>query len=128
MSSKKKSPLDKFGRFVMQHLRDRAIDHHTLLQRGHWKTPAIQELQRAVVALPEDTKRLVLRCVVDSIDVAVHDFLFALQEVHDLDDGLVVQVDGTNVAELSDGLEGEPLGKTGWIAKHSEYSKLRRDA
>ena len=29
---------------------DKAVEQHALLQRGHWRAPAIQELQAAVVA------------------------------------------------------------------------------
>ncbi len=122
------SPLDKFGEFVMHNLRDAAIERHAMLQGGKWKTDAIQGLQSAVVALPKDTKDLLMRCVVDSLDVAIHDFLFALQEAYDLERGIEVRVDDANVAELSDGLQGEPYGKNGWIAKHSKYPNLRRDA
>ena len=127
MSTKLK-PLDKFGAFVMHNLRDRALERHTLLQKGKLKAPAILELQSALAALPKDTRQLLLRCVVDSVDVAIHDFLFALQEAHDMEEGVEVLVDDTNIAGESDGLQGEPYGKRGWVATHSKYAKLRRDA
>ena len=127
MSTKLK-PLDKFGAFVMHNLRDRAIERHTLLQKGKLKAPAVLELQSAVAALPKDTQKLLLSCIVDSVDVAIHDFLFALQEAHDMEAGVEVLVDETNIADESDGLQGETYGKRGWIASHSKYAKLRRDA
>ena len=74
------TPLDKFGQFVMRNLRDRAIAQHLKLQAGEWRGPDIQELQTAVVALPEESRRLVLRCVAEAIDTATHNLLFALQE------------------------------------------------
>jgi hypothetical protein len=98
------TPLDKFGQFVMRNLRDRAISQHLKLQAGEWRAPAIQELQAAVVALPEETQRLLLRCIADTIDTATHDFLFALQDAHDRKLEFEVLVDGTSVAEVSDGL------------------------
>lgn len=122
------TPLDKFGQFVMRNLRDSAIGHHRKLQAGEWRAPGIQELQAAVVALPEDTRRLVLRCVADAIDTATHDLLFALQEAHDQELGVEMLVDGTSIAEVSDGLQGEPYGKEGWIRKYSEYADTHRDA
>ena len=108
----------------MRNLRDRAIDQHLKLQAGEWRGPKIQELQAAVAALPEDTKRLLLRCVVDTIDTATHDFLFALQDSHDRQLGVEMLVDGANVADVSDGLQGEPYGNKGWIERYSEYSEL----
>ena len=122
------TPLDKFGQFVMRNLRDRAIGQHLKLQAGEWRGPAIQELQAAVVALPEDTQRLLLRCIADTIDTATHDFLFALQDAHDRKVGVEMLVDGTNVAETSDGLQGEPWGDAGWIRRYSEYAEIHRDA
>jgi hypothetical protein len=120
------TPLDKFGQFVMRNLRDRAIGHHRKLQAGEWRAPALQALQSAVVALPEDTQRLVLRCVAEAIDTATHDFLFALQDAHDRKLGVEVSVDGTSVAEVSDGLQGEPYGERGWIRRYSEYADAHR--
>jgi len=106
----------------MRNLRDRAIGNHLKLQAGDWRAPAIQQLQAAVGALPDDTRRLVLRCVADAIDTATHDFLFALQDAHDRKLGVEVLVDGTNVADVSDGLQGEPYGERGWIRRYSEYA------
>ena len=57
----------------------------------------------------------------EALSVGLHDFLFALQEAHDLERGIEVLVDGKNVAELSDGLQGEPCGGEGWIAKFARY-------
>ena len=121
------TPLDKFGQFVMRNLRDEAIQQHIKLQAGEWRAPAIQELQAAVATLPEDTKRLLLRCIVDAVGTATHDFLFALQDSHDRQLGIEVLVDETNVAEVSDGLQGEPYGKKGWIQKYSQYAELHGD-
>ena len=110
----------------MRNLRDRAISQHLKLQAGEWRAPAIQELQAAVVALPEETQRLLLRCIVDTIDTATHDFLFALQDAHDRKLGVEVLVDGTSVAEVSDGLQSEPCGERGWIQRYSEHGQIHR--
>jgi len=114
------TPLDKFGALVMQRLRDVAIKNHILLQRGHWKAPELQVLQNEVAELPPATKALLLRCVVDAVDVGIHDFLFALQKSHEMKEGIEVFVDGTNIAAASDGLHGEPFGEKGW---RSNFSK-----
>ena len=55
------------------------------------------------------------------MDVALHDLLFALQEAHDLQQGIELLVDGVNVAGLSGMLQGEPLGPDGLIARFGEY-------
>lgn len=115
--------LEKFGSFVIKNLWDRAIEHHDLLAKKHWKSPALQEVQGALASLDEEQKEIVRRCVVEAVNVGLHDFLFALQETHDLEKGIKVLVDGKNVAELSDGLQGEPYGSEGWIAKYGKYPK-----
>jgi hypothetical protein len=38
-------PLDAFGQFVMENLRDTAIGYYDGLAEGHWKAPALQPLQ-----------------------------------------------------------------------------------
>lgn len=114
-------PLDKFGEFVVHNLRDVAIGQHRKLQAGGLRAPSIQRLQSAVASLPDDTKHLLLDCVTEAIDIATHDFLFALQDAHDRKLGIELLVDGTNVAAASDGLQGEPCGERGWISKFSEY-------
>jgi len=119
-------PLDKFGEFVITKLRDRAIEQHLRMQEGHWKSPAIQELQREVVALSPEQKELLRHVVVDVVDTALHDLLFAIQEAHDTDAGIEVTVDGENVAEVSGMLQGEHLGEDGWITKFSRYPHLRK--
>ena len=121
------SSLEKFGEFIIRAFRDKAIDQHLLMQRGHWKTPAVQELQRAVLALSPAEKELMLKVVVDVVDVALHDILFALQDAHDRELGIEVLVDGQSVADTSGMLHGEHLGEEGWIAKYSRFPDLRKD-
>jgi hypothetical protein len=38
------SALEKFGQFVVGNLRDKALRHHFMLQRGELKARALQEL------------------------------------------------------------------------------------
>lgn len=114
-------PLDKFGRFVMEKLRDRPIEFFDLLAHGHWKARSLRSLQAEIAQLGEAEKALLRRAVIRTIDTAVHDFLFAIQEAHDMEQGIELLVNGTNVAEVSDGLQGEPFGADGWQAKFSRF-------
>ena len=113
--------LEKFGRLVIETIRDKPIHHHILMQQGHWKTPAVQELQRALASLPPEQKELMLKAVTDAVDTALHYFLMALQEAHDREQGIEVRVDGENIAERSGMLHGEHFGEEGWIAKFSKF-------
>jgi hypothetical protein len=114
--------LQKFGRFMIANLRDRAIEQHDMLLKGALRGEAIQDLQDKLVALPDEQKALVRKVVVDALDTALHDLLFALQDAHDRELGIEVIVDGENVAEASGMLNGEHLGDEGWIRKYSKYA------
>jgi hypothetical protein len=113
--------LERFGSFVISQLWDSALEHHDLLAKAHWRAPALQNLQDELAALSEKQKEIVRRCVAEALRDGLHDFLFALQEAHDLKTGIEVLVDGKNIAELSDGLQGEPYGSEGWIAKYGKH-------
>ena len=72
--------LDKFGRFLMENLRDRAINNYEGLASFKWKAPALAALQHDLSTLTPEQRMIVRRCVFESIDAGIHDFLFKLQE------------------------------------------------
>jgi len=113
--------LDKFGEFVAANLRDTVIDRADTLIAGHWKTPGSQALQNDLRRLTEEQRAVVRRCVVAAVDSGLHDFLFALQEQHDSGGDIAVVVDSQPVAEVSDGLQGEPYGDRGWWVRFSKH-------
>jgi hypothetical protein len=115
--------LDKFGRFVMEHLRDHAIDDVDRLAAAGWKASSVQALQNELVGLTEQQRAVVRRSVITCVDSAIHAFLFHLQERADFENDLQVLVDGKNVAMLSDGIHGEPFGEDGWQARFSKYGQ-----
>lgn len=114
-------PVEKFGQLVVAQLRDRAIDHADGLLAGRWKAPGLLPLQTALAELSPNQKELIRRVLKNSLDSGIHDFLFAIGEAHDSQQGIAIIVDGHDVAALSDGLQGEPFGDEGWFAKFSKY-------
>jgi hypothetical protein len=113
--------LDKFGEFVVTNLRDAAIDHADALLAAHWKAPGLKSLQADLRRLTDEQRAIVRRCVIETVDGGLHDFLFALQEQHDAGAGIAVFVEGRPVAAESDGLHGEPYSDEGWFARFSKY-------
>lgn len=113
--------LDQFGRFIVVNLRDKAIDQHIQLRDGKLKGESVQDLQNQVALLTTEQKDLMLRVMKDAIDTAMHDLLFAIQDAHDRNQGIEIIVSGTNVAEASGMLNGEPLGPDGWIVRFSQH-------
>jgi hypothetical protein len=124
----KTDPLDTFGRFLMEHLRDSAHDHLDGLLVGHWKAPSLKQLQRDLRKLTAAERSIVKRALASAIDSAIHDFLFAIQESHDEDGAVAVKVDGKDLADLSDGLQGELSTDKGWFARFSKHGKQGDEA
>ncbi len=50
-----------------------------MLLAAHWKAPSLKKLQQDLQGLTPAQRALVRRAVVKSLDLAIHDFLFALQ-------------------------------------------------
>lgn len=113
--------VDKFGKFLVNSLRDGALDFFDGLARGDWKSSSTQDLQASLASLTTDQREIVRQCVATCVDYGMHNFLMALGESLFTKEGVQVRVDGKDVAELSDGLEAEPCGTDGWIAKFSKY-------
>jgi hypothetical protein len=66
--------LEKFGKFIIENFRDRAIEHHLEMQQGQLNSPTIQNLQAELLALSLEQRQLVLKIVTDVVDVATHVF------------------------------------------------------
>src|SRR5262249_32852084 len=109
------SALDRFGQFLMANLRDKAIEFFDLLAQGHWKAASLQQLQSDVRQLSKSQLSVLRRCIISTTDTAIHDFLFALQELADSQDDIQVIVQGENIAKISDGLQGKIFTKDGWM-------------
>jgi hypothetical protein len=112
---------NKFGEFIVKNLWDRSIGFFDKLALGHWKAPVLQQVQKDLSALPPEQVALVRRCVVESLGHGLHDFLFALGEAHDFDNGIAVVVDGLDIVDQSDGLHGEIFGPESWMAKYAKF-------
>lgn len=115
------TPLDRFGQFVIEQLRDNPLEFYDRLAAGQWKAPRLKELQAQLAELNDDQRIVVRQCVVEVINHCLHDFLFALAEGQHERQGIDVLVDREPVAGLSDGLQGEPYSDEGWIARFSRY-------
>jgi len=107
----------------MENLRDPGIFHVDGLLASHWKAPSHKELQALLGTLSEAQRGLVRRAFIASLDYAIHDFLFALQEQSDNDGPVRIRVRGKNVAALSDGLQGELFTEDGWYARFSKHGE-----
>ena len=115
--------LDTFGRLIMEKLRDKAFEDADLTLRGQWKAPGMQDLQRELAGLTDHERDVARRLVRRVVDSAIHDFLFALQELADFDQSVRVLVHDKDIVAESDGIHGEPFGHRGWQARFSRYGR-----
>jgi hypothetical protein len=127
MQQDPKAALDHMGFFVTKHLRDKAIDYFDSLALSRLKAPGLQGLQEDLASVPEEYKSIIKRVVINSIDDAIHNFLFNLQEQADFENRIALTVDGHNVVTISDGIQGEPYGKEGWYARFSAHGEKTID-
>ena len=114
-----KSTLDKFGKFIVESLRDKGIDFVERLLNSQWNAPALQNIQTELSKLSDPQKQIIKQAIIAAFDSSIHDFLFALQDKEDIQ----ILVDGQNVVELSDGIHGESYSDDGWNARFSKFTK-----
>jgi hypothetical protein len=119
-----KQALNKFGKFLVENLRDKGIDCVEGLLTNRWKAPSLQNIQSELSQLTQEQKEIIRLAVIESIDTSIHDFLFALQDQIDLKDGIQILLDGKNVVKLSDGIHGEAYSDEGWFALYSRYGSF----
>jgi hypothetical protein len=121
--------LAEFGKIMMTHLRDRAIEFYKKAAKNEWRAPSLKKLQLDLQKLTTSQRKVVQRCVVSAIDHAIHDFLFHVQEESDNaeDPTIEIRVRGKNVARLSDGLHGEAFTDSGWQAQYSAFGKAPKN-
>jgi hypothetical protein len=123
-----KEALSHFGQFLMENLRDRAVETFDRLGAGKIRAPKVQKLQRDLEALGKAGVGVARRAMVKCVDSAIHDFLFKLQEQADFGNEIQVLVRGVNVVEASDGIHGEPFAPDGWQARFSKYGDMPDEA
>ncbi|WP_111684371.1 DUF6547 family protein [Winogradskyella tangerina] len=116
--------LDKFGKLIVEKLRDKQIDKFQGLLQGKWRDKESKDLHAKLSKLSQEQKQVVADVLEEALEGAMHDFLFAIQESANLDTELKVYMDNKNVAELSDGLHGEIFGEEGWVHRFSRHKSF----
>jgi len=120
-------PLDKFGKIIIDNLRDKQIDYFKGLLEDKWKAEDLKELQQKLKQFNQEERKVLNELIENILTHSIHDFLFSIQENSDLDKGLEILIDNENIATLSDGLHGEIFGDEGWIQKFSKYKSEREN-
>lgn len=115
--------LDVFGKFIIENMFDEGRERYERLLQQSIRSEGAQGLQHRLAKLSEEHQLLTGEIVEDVLTTALHAFLFALQEENDLDQRIDLRVNGENIADVSDGLQGEIFLEDGWIQRFSRYKK-----
>ena len=115
--------LDKFGHFTVTTLYDSGLEKFYSLANNKLKSPSTENLRVALQKMTPKQIEIIKQLVLSVLNASIHDFLFAIQERNELEGDIKILVDGKNVSDLSDGLNGELYSSDGWINKFSEFSK-----
>jgi len=120
---KKEQVLEIFGQELIQEVRDYALSQFKNTIEGEANTKERKKIKEAYRNLSGEDKELLNRMVFDSVDRTIHYFLWMFERS---DNFKIHFVDGSNLAELSDGLSGELYTDDGWIKKFSNYQSSER--
>lgn len=122
MISKEKA-LDKFGKVLVEKVRDEAIDVMCLVLRGQMNSQESKELYAEARFLSPEQINLVERFIRHTVDNTLHHFLWMIEQEDDVD-LVVYETDDKkpiSLKEISDGLCGEPYTEDGWIERFSQF-------
>ena len=117
MDATKKEALDRFGRALMERVRDRAIRDSEMIVEGRTTAARARDVQQSLGVLSEEQREALHKVIAVCVDVALHHMLWTLDQeewlevaVH-TDNGMV-----PSIRDVSDGLIGE---KFDWIERFS---------
>ena len=117
--------LDIAGKFIMKYFRDNALSKLDALLKGEVNAPGLLALQNSIGSLRSEEKEILKKACIESFDSGLHDLLFALQEAtNNNNEDIKILVNGKNIAELCDGLQGELFSEDGWFSKFSAYGEV----
>ena len=114
--------LETFGKFIIHNLRDTSIDFCDKLLAGNWKASKLQTIQQDLHDFTPVQKELIRKSVIASIDTAIHDFLFALEENTGKAKDVKMLIYDENVLSLGVSLREQLFGENGWYQTLSRYN------
>ncbi len=112
--------LDKFGKIISEDLRDSTLNHYLDIESGFIGSPICKELSTQLSEFSDEQRKVIRSLITNCVDSGIHDFLVAIEEKRE---GVSVQINGRNIAQDSDGLNGEIFTEDGWFEKFSQHKE-----
>ncbi len=113
--------VDVLGKLVMEKLRDISIELCEGMTESRYDSPGHKEIQNEIESFTPEQKEILIKCVSYCIDGGINDFLFNLDKESRKSKKLSISVNGKNISELTDGLNRELYGESGWQKRLSKY-------
>jgi hypothetical protein len=118
------NPLEAFGLFLMQRVRDKAILDWDKNIDGRMRGATAERVRQALAECSPKEIEVLQWLVPQVVDTTLHHLLWALEQ----DERVKVAVETedsvtASISEESDGLPGELYGDRGWIARFSEQRR-----
>jgi hypothetical protein len=114
--------LERFGKILMERVRDQAILHWEKVLTGEMKDKSSKQLfEEFVQTFTEEQQQRIVDISSQVVDTTLHYLLLAIEEENRIivltqnDEGEVVEI-----KKISDGLAGELYTEDGWILKYSK--------
>ncbi len=112
--------LDKFGKLIAEGLRDGALNRYLDIESGWGATEALKNSSKELSEFSESQLTFIRGLLTDCVDVGIHEFLCSIEEQNE---DLKIQIEGQNVTDLSDGLQGEIFTEDGWFERFSQHKE-----
>jgi len=116
--------LDFLGEKIMKLCRDPSIRVIQRMLSGEMKGRTAEAVRQELGSLDSAVLERLLRIVPAMVDHVLHNFLWMLEQTPEID--IIVSFDGDEMraSDQSDGLDGEPYGEEGWIARYSQFGRF----
>ena len=111
--------LDKFGKVLMESVRDRTISNWDMILNGKMKGLSAQHVREKIVDFDEEKIEVLKWIIPKIVDVGLHNFLVMIED-NNINVEVVSNDKKGNIRELSDGLAGELYTEDGWISRFSK--------
>lgn len=113
--------LDKFGKLLIEKVRDQAIGDWERFISGEMKGVTAERVKQQTASLTSEQKTIICNLIPMVVDTTLHHLLYIAEQ----EQSLRLMIDNPeggaahNLREISDGLAGELYGDHGWIARFS---------
>ena len=112
--------LDIFGKVIASELKDAALNRYLSLESGSLMSQDSQKLSSELASISEEHRKIIRKLLTSCIDNGIHSFLFSLEERKE---EISIVVNSENIAEKSDGLQGEIYTQDGWFERFSQHGE-----